>query len=903
VLPSVQGKWRDGGRGCDAMRETFNVHGFRRCQGSAVGMPSGPSYESGPGALPRGASIGRYVVLGLVGRGGMGEVYAAYDHELDRKVAVKLLRVKPGNGVSLAEGRQRTLREAQAIARLSHSNVVIVYDVGTFEDQVFIAMEFVDGNTVTYWLQSQQRSWREVIKVFMAAGRGLQAAHDKELVHRDFKPDNVMVTRDGQVRVMDFGLARQVSDKSDPTSSDEFVTVPRTRTIAEAVEAVGEDVGSTLVINQDAPVGSDTMEMQSSGLFDNQLTRTGAMMGTPAYMAPEQFLGTATDARTDQFSFCVALYEALYGERPFGGNSMFALTSNVVQGTVKEAPAGTKVPPWVRRILLRGLRPNAAERYPSMKALLEALEKDPAIALRRRALTVAAVLLPIAVGLGVRQSVASHQSVCGGAADRLAGVWELTAPAVESPRQDAVHKAFLASGKSYAADVYASVRRILGGYAGGWAAMYREACEATQVRGEQSAEVLDLRMSCLQERLGGLRALTQVFSVASGEVVENAVSAASTLGSLERCADVPLLRSVVRPPEDPSTRARVGDLRRTLDDRKARFEAGGWAEGVGPTEALVGEARALGYQPLTSETLLLLGREYIKLADGPRSQKTLEEAFWQADAARDDDVRAEAATYLVWSIGYLENDYPGADRWAAQADAVLRRLGGHDLQRAWLLNNLANVEGLRGHKEESLRFNEQALALKQKARGPDDPDVAISESNVAIALEDLGRDQEALSHVDRAIDIVTRTLGTEHPELATGFSNRGEILNDLGRYRDARRSFESARILLERELGLECRNLGYVLTGIGESYLGERDPVSALAPLERAWKIREAKETAPEQQGETRFALARALWDAEGDRARAGLLAQGARERYTRAGDQAKVAEVDAWITSRRIKI
>src|SRR5450432_4903674 len=176
-------------------------------------MQSGPSYESGPGTLPRGATIGRYVVLGLVGRGGMGEVYAAYDPELDRKVAVKLLRVKPGNGVSLNEGRQRTLREAQAIARLSHPNVVVVYDVGTFRDQVFIAMEFVEGNTVTYWLQSQPRSWQEILKVFRAAGKGLTAAHDKGLVHRDFKPDNVMVGRDGEVRVMDFGLARQVSEK------------------------------------------------------------------------------------------------------------------------------------------------------------------------------------------------------------------------------------------------------------------------------------------------------------------------------------------------------------------------------------------------------------------------------------------------------------------------------------------------------------------------------------------------------------------------------------------------------------------------------------------------------------------------------------------------------------------
>ena len=152
-------------------------------------------------------------MLGLVGRGGMGEVYAAYDPELDRKVAVKLLRVKPGAGVSRHEGRQRTLREAQAIARLSHPNVVVVFDVGTFQEQVFIAMEFVEGNTVTYWLQAAERSWQEILKVFMAAGRGLAAAHEKGLVHRDFKPDNVMVGRDNQVRVMDFGLARQVTEK------------------------------------------------------------------------------------------------------------------------------------------------------------------------------------------------------------------------------------------------------------------------------------------------------------------------------------------------------------------------------------------------------------------------------------------------------------------------------------------------------------------------------------------------------------------------------------------------------------------------------------------------------------------------------------------------------------------
>jgi serine/threonine protein kinase/tetratricopeptide (TPR) repeat protein len=831
----------------------------------------------------------------------MGEVYAAYDHELDRKVAVKLLRVKPGNGVSFAEGRQRTLREAQAIARLSHPNVVVVYDVGTFEDQVFIAMEFVDGNTVTYWLQSHQRTWQDILKVFMAAGRGLTAAHDKELVHRDFKPDNVMVGRDGSVRVMDFGLARQV----DKVERGPDTVRHLNRALFDPSATFKEDEGlSTLVINNAADQGMDTQDLAShSAAFDTQLTRTGAMMGTPAYMAPEQFLGTATDARTDQFSFCVALYEALYSERPFAGNSMFQLTANVVQGNVKEAPEGAKVPPWVRRILLRGLRPNAEERFPSMKGLLDALEKDPAVAWRRRAMTVAAVLLPLAVGLGVRQSLASRtQSPCGGGLERLAGVWEPpSANGVETPRQAAIHHAFLATKKAYAADVFASVTRVLGSYAQGWAHMYKESCEATQVRGEQSAEVLDLRMSCLQERLGGLRALTHVFSEANGEVVENAVSAANALAPLDRCADVPLLRAVVRPPEDPSTRARVGDLRRRLAELKARSDAGRWRDSIHEGEELLREARNVGYRPLIAETLMVLGFNQLKITDSIAGEASLQEAFWQADASRDDDVRADAATSLVWDYGYLQSKFKEADRWATMSEAVLTRLGGHDLQRAWLLNNKGGVDEVQGHKEEALRAHEEALALKTRAWGSaDHPDVGLSEGNIAVVLQDLGRYQEALAHVDRAVTIATQGLGAEHPDLAVQMSNRGEILNLLGRYREARQSFERARIIWERELGLEARNLAYALTGIGESYLAEGDAVSAVVPLERAWKIRAAKEADPERRGETLFALARALWDSERDRLRAEALAHEARDAYGKTEVKAKLAEVDAWLARRK---
>jgi serine/threonine protein kinase len=889
-------------------------------------MPSGPpAKDQALPTLPRGATIGRYVVLGLVGRGGMGEVYAAYDPELDRKVAVKLLRVKPGNGVSRHEGRQRTLREAQAIARLSHPNVVVVFDVGTFQEQVFIAMEFVEGNTVTYWLQAAPRSWQDVLKVFMAAGRGLAAAHEKGLVHRDFKPDNVMVGRDNQVRVMDFGLARQVTEKSaaadkaangDPsgpiTASERSGHGERERASTPAEQAaqalanrdaipdVNVDVPDTVVLGGTTTSIEAQAHAAAAGMFEMQLTRTGAMMGTPAYMAPEQFLGSATDARTDQFSFCVALYEALYDERPFAGNTMYALTNNVVQGKVRDAPANADVPLWIRKILLRGLRPTVGERYPSMGDLLDALGKNPATLRRKVAVTVAGAVLPIALLFGIRQSLADHRAVCGGGPAKLAGVWELTRPGEPAPPRHArVKNAFLHTGKSYAAEVHATVARVLTGYAQNWANMYEEACEATQLRGEQSAEVLDLRMSCLQERLGGLRALTDVFSEANGEVVENAVSAANALAPLDRCADVTLLRAVVRPPEDPVTRAKVAELRRRLAELKARSDAGRWKEVLKAAQATEAEARAIGYQPLVAEILVLEGLAYGRSNDAKTAEKMLVEAFQAADAYRHDEVRATAATELVYVFGYQEGQFEEAERWSGTAEAVLQRVGGHELLRAWQLNNIGTVRGLQGHLEAAMQAEQRSLALKEKALGPDHPDVGISEGNISVELTGLSRNQEALAHVDRAVTLIENGLGAGHPLLATQLNNRGEILNALGRRREARSSFERAQVIWERELGLDDRNLAYALTGIGITYLGEDDPSSALAPLERAYKIREAHEVDPAQRADTRFALARSLWEANRDRVRARTLAGQARDAYLKSDAKAKMAEVDSWLRSR----
>jgi serine/threonine-protein kinase len=309
------------------------------------------------GELPRravasGDRVGRYLVLSALGAGGMGVVFAAWDPQLGRKIALKLLRTSVA--MSSKDARTRLQREAQAIAQLSHPNVVSIYDVGTTDDgALYIAMEFVEGDTLTSWLRSYPRSWREIVDVFRQAARGLLAAHSVGLLHRDFKPDNVLVGGDGRVRVTDFGLARSV-------------LVPD-----EAAQA--------------APVMT---------ALDVALTATGTVLGTPRYMPPEQLLGPELDARSDQFSFCVALYEALYGRHPLRDGTSVSMLDHGDRAL--PPPDGTKVPPAIGRAVLRGLERDRARRFPAMGALIDELEVRP----RRSPVRYAALGLAATLVLG-----------------------------------------------------------------------------------------------------------------------------------------------------------------------------------------------------------------------------------------------------------------------------------------------------------------------------------------------------------------------------------------------------------------------------------------------------------------------------------------------------------------------
>ncbi|MFP2927405.1 protein kinase domain-containing protein [Pyxidicoccus sp. 3LG] len=319
--------------------------GTEKPTGLDTGAPTDPEAGGEP-LLREGTPVGPYVLRELLGAGGMGVVYAAEDPRLGRRVALKLLRqVRKGAEV---EARARLLREAQAMARLSHPNVIPIFELGTADGRDYLVMERVQGATLSGWLRARERSWREVLDLFLAAGAGLAAAHRTGLVHRDFKPSNVLVGEDGRARVMDFGLAmwgqRELAAHGAP----------------EGAEAAG-------------------------------LTRAGAVPGTPAYMSPEQRAGQPVDARSDQYSFCVALHEALHGERPAGSG----------QRASRGATRTAAIPAHVDAALARGLAEAPEDRFPSMDALLEELSRSPPRRARRPSLRLAMALGLLALGVGV----------------------------------------------------------------------------------------------------------------------------------------------------------------------------------------------------------------------------------------------------------------------------------------------------------------------------------------------------------------------------------------------------------------------------------------------------------------------------------------------------------------------
>ncbi|MBI3185559.1 MAG: tetratricopeptide repeat protein [Myxococcales bacterium] len=755
--------------------------------------PDSPRSREVQALLGKGTSLGRYVLLDRLGGGGMGEVFAAYDPQLDRKVALKLLR--PGL-LGADEGRARLLREAQAMARLQHPNVIAVHDVGTFEDRVFVAMEFVEGDTLSDWLR-EQRPWQKVLEIFLAAGRGLAAAHSAGLVHRDFKPDNVLIGTDGRPRVLDFGLARQAA-QLDPAAPQ-----------------------SPSQVDLDRPITQSALE--------SPITQVGAIMGTPGYMSPEQLHGQPTDARTDQFSFCVALYESLYSRRPFEGNTLGSLAASIVAQRIPEPPRESPVPRWILEVLKRGLSSAADARYPSMVALLAALSRDPRRG-RTRLLAFAAALMVGVSGVAYGLLARTQLSPCGGTDKRLAGIWD-------DARKQEIRESFSLTRKPYASDAFLGVERALDEYTRGWLALSVDTCEAALVRRTDSDETYALKTLCLEGRLKEVSALAALFAEADEEVVSNAVSAARALDDLRGCTDVVALaaRPIV---QDPSVRQKVEQVRARLIEAKALNDAGKYTRGAEVARKALEQARPLGHRALEAEAHLLLGRLLDRSGDAKGAEASLFEAAVAAEASRSDEVAVRALSRLVSVVGYVQARHAEAHTWSRLAVAAMERLGKNDEIEADLHSDLGNLALAEARYEDAQRSFEKALALREKALGPEHPEVARTHNNLGVALARLSKLSEAARHYERSLEIHRKMLGPSHPDLANSMNNLGVIHAKLGNLQAALERYREALRIREMMLGPDHPDVAGSLQAIGNLYPRMGKHTEALELHRRALGIR-----------------------------------------------------------------
>ncbi|HWB79784.1 MAG TPA: serine/threonine-protein kinase [Nannocystaceae bacterium] len=734
--------------------------------------------------LPRGTAIGRYVVLERIGAGAMGTVYAAYDPKLDRRIALKLVRPHAGRDANTAQ--LRLLREAQALARLSHPNVVAVHDAGTHDDVVWVAMEFVDGTTLGTWLE-QSRTWREIVETFAAAGRGLAAAHAAGLVHRDFKPDNVMIaSREAHadavqvVRVMDFGLARATIDPSNE------LTEPIT----------GDDVA---------------------------LTRTGALVGTPAYMAPEVHCHGVVDARSDQFAFCVALYQALYRSKPFVGTTLPELALAVIDGQLRE-PQRDETPRWLWPIVRRGLQVDAAARWPDMDALVAALQRRRD---RGSLWVVGGLALATAGGVAAFAMPQREAEPCTDAPQRMAGVWD-------EERADATAAALHATGLGYADAEAERVRVRLDEYTRRWTDQYRDACLAHR-RGEQSDRALDARMVCLDGRREAVRALVDVLVSADEAVVERATKMASGLPQLDRCADLDAVLDELPPPEDPVTAAAVASVRRQLADARALLEGGRYDAARSLVEGAMVGALATEHAPVIAEARLELGRASERAGIAVVAERELIEAFMAATAVEHDRVAADAAIAVLALLGGDAARAKETEPWIRLATAAVTRIGDAAEDRASLLAALASTRAEQGRFEEAATAAQQALELRQQL---DDP-LAIAGSLVQLALVDaeLGHFDQAREQAGAALELQRRELGEQHPAIARSELVIAGALAQQGRFTAAMEHVERALAIREAVLGRAHVDVAEALRVRSTITARTGDTAAATRDLERVLQI------------------------------------------------------------------
>jgi tetratricopeptide (TPR) repeat protein/tRNA A-37 threonylcarbamoyl transferase component Bud32 len=736
----------------------------------------------------RGDALDHFIVVEKVGEGAMGEVIAAYDPDLDRKVAVKLLR--PRDYLEADEQAvARLFSEARAMAKLSHPNVAAVHEVGLVDDHVFIAMEYIAGVDGRAWLQQAQRSDDEILAVFLAAGRGLAAAHTAGIVHRDFKPSNVMVGQDGRVRVVDFGLARP------PTGTGR----------------------------------SDAAPVAAAGAGD--LTRTGAIVGTPAYMAPEQQLGQAVDARSDQFSFCVALYEALARAHPFPGETPLEISNAIVAG--RRTPASARVRSWLRPALERGMAPARRDRYPGMGALLADL--DPDRRRRRRRWLGAALAAFVAAVLSAVTAVelTNPETLCSGGDRFWNDVWNDDSAA-------RVTAAFAATGHAHAAAQAARAAAVLQDYIDAWVDSHRSSCEATRVYGEQSEELLDVRQRCYERRLSEAGALVRALAtVSEPAAVDSAVKAIYELTAVGTCADVAALTARVPLPDDPEQRRHVEEVRDYLDDVRSQMLLGSYVPALERAKQLERDTDESDFAPLRAEALSLLGDLQAKTNESEASVDTLRRALVAAGEARDDRLKAAIGAQLIYVLGNLRDERDEALALESSVLADAARAGGAADLLAGAHNSLGAAYGVAGDNARSEQEYRQAVELYVSAFGEEHPRVATALNNVGVALREQSHADEATTFYQRALAIREKVLTADHPDVGNCYNNLGVVASDHGDIDRAVRYYDKALAVWEGALGSDNQRVAVVTNNIGSLYIDRGDYDRAREYFDKSRGIRE----------------------------------------------------------------
>ncbi|MEM6990037.1 MAG: serine/threonine-protein kinase [Myxococcota bacterium] len=910
-----------------------HMDGCRRCSELVVELGYlAPATAEPPIAEPpadglQRPRLGRYEVLDILGQGGMGIVYVAFDRELDRRVALKVLHVGSDRG------QERLRREARAMARVSHPNVVQVHEVGTFDGGHFVAMELVDGGTL--WTWTQGRPWKQILATCLQAGRGLKAAHDAGLVHRDFKPTNVLCESSGRAKVSDFGLVLAV---------------------AETVEH--------------APTGAWFVHGAESSN-----TQTGAVLGTRGYMSPEQSRGEPADARSDQFSFCVTVWQVISGEHPFPGGAPDDTTPRWPRG-------GPKVRRGLVDALCRGLQPRPEDRWPSMTPLLAALEAS----IRPRRWPWLLVPLTALAVWGASEGYGRHElrqsrERCEAFGSEIDTLWN------EDRRAELV-RSFTDSGASFAESLTQEVPKWLDARAARWRDQATEACTRAEIDRAWDDPTIAKAAWCLEDQRIEFEVLLDEFFTSEPGTALGALEAAAAPPRMGSCVDEGLLAALPEAPDDGSqrvgaahrqlVRARVYSAEGRFTDglvaaRKARHDAetssvprlallARAAEGDllyradehAAAEALTKAAyfEAMGRQDWdiassTAHTMLALtGRlsrraeaelwadlaaVALTLAGDPLGLRDARRLRSLASARRNAGTYSAAEAAARASVSAIESALGPKHLWVAQSvnelGAVLSERGDlagaivlleralaiqeevlgpqHDavgstlvglgialtqqgkyeqaterLQRARtvleapdrgraaipdaaVLSTLGAIAEYSGDWEKAKRLHEQALEIDAQLYGPGHPAVAFRVMNLGNWYLATGKNLVARDHFERALAILDRDPETSPDAAARARSNLAETYLWNGELTAALPRFRDALEACERALGPEHPDVGFVLTGLGTVLDGLGQHSEAIEHLDRALRLRSDNEVPATLRSITEFALAKALWSAK----------------------------------------